>query len=338
VSAARGPAASPGTLLLTRSDVARVLTLRDCIAAVEQGFRLEGMGEIQPPSILGVHAAHGGLHVKAGFLGGERPCIVAKANANFPHNARRHGLPMIQGVVIVVDGDNGYPLAVMDSIEITIQRTGAATAVAAKYLARGSSRAAAIIGCGVQGRVQLCALREVLALERVTVHDLDRDAADRFVDWARDDLGLDARAARSAPDAVRDADVVVTCTSSTGMVLEDADVRPGVFVAAVGADNEHKWEIDPRLFPRSKVVVDNLNQCATIGDLHHAIEHRTMTREAIHGELGSIVAARKPGREHDDEITLFDSTGVALQDAVTAALILRRATERALGTRFDFFA
>jgi ornithine cyclodeaminase/alanine dehydrogenase len=133
---------APGTLLLTRADVASVLTLTECIAAVEQGFRLEGKGEIQPPSILGVHAPNGGLHVKAGFLELERPCIVAKVNANFPRNTGRHGLPTIQGVVIVVDGENGYPLAVMDSIEITIQRTGAATAVAAKYLARRESRSA----------------------------------------------------------------------------------------------------------------------------------------------------------------------------------------------------
>ena len=311
----------PGTLLLTRSDVARVLTLRECIAAVEEGFRLEGEGKLQPPSILGVHAPHGGLHVKAGFLGVERACIVAKANANFPHNARRHGLPTIQGVVIVVDGDCGYPLAVMDSIEITIQRTGAATAVAAKHLARRESRSAAIIGCGAQGRVQLRSLREVLALERVAAYDIDRGASDRFAGWVRDDLELDARAASSASDAAR-----------------DADVRPGVFVAAVGADNEHKWEIDPQLLARSRVVVDNLNQCAVIGDLHHAIEHGTMTREAVHSELGSVVAGTQPGRERDHEITVFDSTGIALQDAVTAALVLRRAAEQNLGTRFDFFA
>jgi len=329
---------APGTLLLTRSDVTRVLTLQECIAAVEEGFRLEGDGKLQSPSILGVHAPHGGLHVKAGFLGVERACIVAKANANFPHNATRHGLPTIQGVVIVVDGDNGYPLAVMDSIEITIQRTGAATAVAAKHLARRESRAAAIIGCGVQGRVQLQSLREVLGLERVAAYDIDRGASERFAGWVRNDLKLDARAASSVSDAAHDVDVVVTCTSSTRVVVEDADVRPGVFVAAVGADNEHKWEIDPRLLARSKVVVDNLNQCATIGDLHHAIEHGVMTRETIHSDLGSVVAAKKPGRERGDEITVFDSTGVALQDAVTAALVLRRAVDQKLGTRFDFFA
>jgi len=320
------------TLLLTRSDVARVLALPECIAAVEQGFRLEGEHAIPPSAILGVHAPNGGLHVKAGLVGS---FIVAKANANVPDNPKRHGLPTIQGVVLVVDADRGAPLAIMDSIEITIQRTGAATAVAAKYLARRESRTAAIIGCGVQGRIQLLALREVLPLERIAVHDIDRDAAARFVDWART-TGLDVNAASSAPDAVRDADVVVTCTSSSRAVLDAADIRPGTFVAAVGADNAHKSELDPRLFTRAKVVVDNLEQCATIGDLHHAIEHGTASRDTVHADLGSVVAAKRPGRENADEITVFDSTGVALQDAVTAVLVLRRATELGLGTQFAF--
>lgn len=332
------PRSSPGTLLLTRSDVARVLTLRECIAAVDEGFRLEGRGEIQPPSILGVHTPNGGLHVKAGYLGLDRPCIVAKVNANFPHNPRRNGLPTVQGVVIVVDGDDGYPLAIMDSIEITIQRTGAATAVAATYLARRESRRAAIIGCGVQGRVQLRSLLEVLELDAVAAYDIDAESRDRFAAWARDELKLEARAADSVADAVRDADVIATCTPSTHVVLHSADVRPGTFVAAVGADSEHKWEIDPGLFPRSKVVVDNLNQCASIGDLHHAIAQGRATRDAVHADLGSIAAGNKPGRESQDEITLFDSTGIALQDAVTGALVLRRAAAENLGQSFDLFA
>ena len=137
---------------------------------------------------------------------------------------------------------------------------------------------------------------------------------------------------------MRDADVVATCTPSTSFVLDSADVRPGMFVAAVGADNEHKWEIDPRVFSRAKVVVDNLNQCASIGDLHHAIEQGVVTRDAVHADLGSIAAGKKPGRESEDEITLFDSTGIALQDAVTGVLVLRRAAAEQLGTSFDLFA
>jgi ornithine cyclodeaminase/alanine dehydrogenase len=276
--------------------------------------------------------------VKAGYLGLDRPCIVAKVNANFPHNPKRHGLPTVQGVVIVVDADNGYPLAIMDSIEITIQRTGAATAVAAKYLARRASRRAAIIGCGVQGRVQLRSLVEVLPLNRVAAYDIDPESRDRFTDWVRTDLKLDASTANSVSEAVRDADVVATCTSATQFVLSSADVRPGMFIAAVGADNEHKWEIDPALFPRAKVVVDNLNQCASIGDLHHAIEMGAVTRDAVHADLGSVAAGKRPGRESDDEITLFDSTGIALQDAVTGVLVLRHSVARKLGRSFDLFA
>lgn len=328
---------TPGTLLLTRSDVARVLTLTECIAAVDEGFRLEGRGEIQPPSILGVHAPNGGLHVKAGYLGLDRPCIVAKVNANFPHNPRRHGLPTVQGVVIVVDGDNGYPLAIMDSIEITIQRTAAATAVAATYLARRESRRAAIVGCGVQGRAQLRSLLEVLRLDAVAAYDIDHEARDRFIVWAQGALQIEARAADSVADAVRDADVVATCTSATHFLLNSTDVRPGMFIAAVGADNEHKWEIDPGIFPTAKVVVDNLNQCATIGDLHHAIERGATTRDAVHADLGSIAAGKSPGRQSDDEITLFDSTGIALQDAVTAVLVLRQALAEKLGRSYDLF-
>ena len=129
-----------------------------------------------------------------------------------------------------------------------------------------------------------------------------------------------------------------SCTTATRYVLNSADVRPGMFIAAVGADNEHKWEIDPALFRRAKVVVDNLNQCASIGDLHHAIEAGTATRETVHADLGSVAAGKRLGRESQDEITLFDSTGIALQDAVTGVLVLRESVARRLGRSFDLFA
>ncbi len=125
-----------GTLLLTGREVATLLTIEDCMAAVEHAFNLHGQGKTSAPGILGVHARDGGFHIKAGFLELNRSYFAAKVNANFPHNAKRFGLPMIQGVVALCDGENGYPLALMDSIEITIQRTGAATGIAAKYLAR----------------------------------------------------------------------------------------------------------------------------------------------------------------------------------------------------------
>src|SRR5215211_5438174 len=151
-----------GTLLLKRSDIAALLSIEECMAAVEQSFRLYAEGKTAPPGILGIHARDGGFHIKAGLLELSRTYFAAKTNANFPQNMKRFGLPLIQGVIVLCDGENGYPLALMDSIEITIQRTGAATAVAAKYLARANSKVVTVCGCGNQGRISLRALKVVL--------------------------------------------------------------------------------------------------------------------------------------------------------------------------------
>src|SRR4029077_9736463 len=141
-----------GMRLLRRSDIESLLSLRDCIDAVDEIFRLQGEGKVPVPGILGVSATGGGLHVKAGLLPGNRNYFVAKLNANFPGNNARFGLPTIQGVIAVFDAQNGVPLAILDSIDITIKRTAAASAVAAKYLARKDSSVATICGCGQQGR------------------------------------------------------------------------------------------------------------------------------------------------------------------------------------------
>src|SRR5262245_29185031 len=146
---------SDGTLLLRRSDVARLVTLRECIDAVEKIFRWQGEGKVPAPGILGVKSAHGGLHIKAGLLGTDRSYLVAKLNTNFAGNTQQFGLPTIQGVIVLYDGENGRPLAVIDSIDITVKRTAAASAVAAKYLARPDSSIATVCGCGSQGQAQL---------------------------------------------------------------------------------------------------------------------------------------------------------------------------------------
>src|SRR5258708_7558825 len=149
---------SPGTLLLARADVAELLTLDECIGAVEDAFRQYGLGATPPPKVLSMPAADGGFHIKAALLGASPGYFAAKLNGNFFHNHQRFAMPNIQGLIVLCDASNGFPLAVMDSIEITILRTGAATAVAAKHLARPGSKTATICGCGNQGRVQLPAL------------------------------------------------------------------------------------------------------------------------------------------------------------------------------------
>lgn len=325
-----------GTLVLTRSDVAALLGIEECIAAVEQAFRSHAEGRTLPPGVLGIHARTGGFHIKAGLLDLNRSYFAAKTNANFPENARRFGLPLIQGVIVLCDAENGYPLAVMDSMEITIIRTGAATAVAAKYLARPDSTVATICGCGNQGRISLRAMTRVLPLKQVYAFDKEPTLSDSFASELSKEVGIDIKATNDLGWAARQSDVCVTCTPSKEFFLNREYIKPGSFVAAVGADNEEKQELDPRLLQASKVVVDLLDQCATIGDLHHALEQGLMTRAEVHAELGEVIAGKKPGRTSVDEIIVFDSTGTALQDVASAAIVYERAVASERGMRVDF--
>lgn len=328
---------APETLLLSRSDVAELLSLEECVAAVEEGFRLHARGETLAPAILGVAAEGGGFHVKAaGLRLRGRGYFAAKTNANFPGNPSRTGRPTIQGIVLLFDADDGAPLAALDSIEITLLRTAAATAAAAKRLARTDSRVATLCGCGEQGRVQLEAIALALTLERVQVHDADPERARSFASESGRRYRFGVEAADDLPAAVRASDVVVTCTPARGSLFGVEDVRPGTFLAAVGADSHGKQELDPRILARAKVVVDSLDQCAEIGELQHALAAGLLSREDVHAELAEVLDDRKPGRTSADEITVFDSTGTALEDVAAAAAVYEKAVAAGRGVRFVF--
>ncbi|HEX4599913.1 MAG TPA: ornithine cyclodeaminase family protein [Gemmatimonadales bacterium] len=311
--------------MLTRQDVAALLDLPACIAAVERAFRLHGEGRTAGPGVLGVPVTGGGFHIKAGVLELARPYFAAKTNANFPDNPERHGLPTIQGVIVLADATRGTPLAVMDSMEITTLRTAAATAVAARHLARRDAQIATIAGCGTQGRMQLRAIRTVCAVSRVYAYDRDRVVAERFARELAAELGIAVERTPDLPAAARASDVIVTCTPAREPILGPDDVRPGTFVAAVGADHPEKHEIAPALLAASRVVVDVLEQAATFGDLHHALAAGALTRADVHAELGAVVAGSKPGRRRAEETFVFDSTGMALQDVAAAAAVYERA-------------
>jgi alanine dehydrogenase len=313
------------TIVLTRRDVVDLLDLGTCIEAVEQAFRLHGEGRTDAPGVLGLHVPGGGFHIKAGVLRLARPYFAAKTNANFPGNPAHHGLPTIQGVIVLADAERGTPLAVIESGEITALRTAAATAVAAKYLARPDARTAAVIGCGVQGRIQLAATHRVRPLASVLACDSDAARAATFAREMSAALGIEIRAAADAAEAARSSDIVITCTPARAPILGPADVRPGTFVAAVGADNPEKSELAPALLRRATIVVDILDQAATMGDLHHALAAGAVRREDVHAELGEVVAGRKPGRRSPEEVIVFDSTGMALQDVAAAAAVYERA-------------
>ena len=288
----------------------------DYLDAVEQGFRAVHDGEAQVPPPWHIDGNGGGFHGKGASLRLDRLYIALKLNGNFPGNPQRNGLPTIQGAILLCDGENGSPLAIMDSIEVTLRRTAAATALAARFLARPDSSSILICGCGDQAAAQLDALREILPIDRVLAFDRDPARASRLVG---------AIPVVNLADAALASDVIVTCTTATEPFLGTDMVRPGTFVAAVGADAPHKSEISPELMATARVVADSVAQCSVVGDLHHALAAGTMRIEDVHTELAKLVAGTKSARTDDAQITLFDSTGLAVQDVASAVLIYQRA-------------
>jgi ornithine cyclodeaminase/alanine dehydrogenase-like protein (mu-crystallin family) len=296
---------------------------------------MAGRGEAPAPGILGYRTAAGGFHVKAAALELSRSYFAAKLNANFSANRQRFGLPTIQGIVALFDAENGCPLALMDSIEITLLRTAAATAVAARLLARPASAVALVCGCGAQGRIQLRALTRVLPIRRVLAYDVDRGSAERFAHELGSVLGIEVAAIEETGPALREADVAVTCSTSREAFLRREDVPAGLFLAAVGADAPDKQEIDPAILGAARLVVDSREQCAAIGELHHALEDGVLASPAEAAELAEVVVGARLGRQSADEVVVFDSTGVALGDVAAAAAVYEEAIRAGRGQAWD---
>ena len=325
-----------GTLLISRSDVQKFLSIEECIDAVESAFRMYAEGKASRPGVLAVHVAEGGFHTKAGSMQLGRNYFVAKTNANFPGNPKRSGLPTIQGIVMVSDADDGRLLALIDSIEITILRTGAATGVAARHLSKRKSRTMTVCGCGNQGRVSVNAVLAVRGIDKVFAYDIDESMRKSFAIDMQMQTGISVEPISDLSAATRQSDIIITCTTSTKPFLTSAHVRPGTFIAAVGADSEHKHEVDPALFSGGRIVTDLTDQSATIGDLHHALACGILRREDVYAELGDIVSGKMEGRRNDEDIIVFDSTGMALQDVAAAAIVYEKAVAGGFDRKMNF--
>jgi alanine dehydrogenase len=309
---------------LSRRAISRLATTRDYLSAMQTAFENLARGDFETPHVGHVSGVGGMFHIKSALRGGSPARTVIKVNANFPDNPLKYELPTIQGFVALFDAERGSVLALMDSIEITARRTAAATALAAKYLAKPGSRALAMIGCGVQAGYQVEALRDVAPIESIVYCDPRDAAAERFARRMRA-LGVRAQRAADARTAVRAADIVVTTTTSTRPVIGLADIAPGTFVAGVGADNPSKNELAADLMQASGVIVDSRAQASTMGDLHHAIAAGAMRAEDARGELAQLVAGTCAGRGDERERWVFDSTGLAIQDLAAAEMIHERA-------------
>ncbi len=324
------------TLILTRADIGRLMTQADWLNAVETGFRAAAAGDATSPPPMALEGSGGTFHAKGATIRLGRHYAALKLNGNFPDNPGTTGLPTIQGAVLLCDGETGTLLAVMDSIEVTLRRTAAATALAARHLARLDSSSVLLCGCGDQGAAQLAALREVLPLQRVLAWDRDFTRAQALADEIGD-AALEVEAIRELPAAEQGCDIIVTATTARAPFLLPSHVRHGTFIAAVGADSPDKSELHPELMRGACVVADVLAQCAVMGDLNHAIAAGSMRPGDVHAELAELVADTKPGRTFDEQVTIFDSTGTALEDVAAAAAIYERAS-REPGIRTVAFA
>lgn len=326
------------TLILNARDLARLMTPADYLSAVTRGFRALAAGHIESPAPLHLHAMGGGFHAKGAISRNAGAHAVVKINGNFPGNPEMRGLPTIQGVLVLSDGDNGRVLAIMDSAEITLRRTAAATALAAATCARPPSSVAAVCGAGVQGRAQLEAVTAVLPIRKVRVWDQDPEKARRYAADMAQALKLSIAAVESVEAAVTNADIILACTSARQAYLVPDAVRPGTFIAAVGAYHPEKCEIAPALMAKADVVTDVTAQCAAMGDLRHAIRAGAMAAEDVRAELGDLLTDRVEVTCGSGRIVVFDSTGTAAQDVASAAAIYKRAMAEGVGTRFDFTA
>lgn len=314
----------PDVLLITRGDIVRAMTTADFLVAVEQAFRAAAAGTGSSPPPMHLPAERGGFHAKGASISLERDYVAVKVNGNFPGNPAELGLPTIQGAIMLSDGSNGVLLAILDSIEVTLRRTAAASALAAKLLARPDSRSLLVCGCGAQGRAHVVALREVLPLEQCLIWDRNHQAAEAGAAELASAVHMNVTVVRDVKTAAISADVIACCTTAREPFLDVDLVKPGTFVAAVGADNPDKNEIAPSLMAGAKVVTDVTAQCAAMGDLHHAIAAGHMTDADVHAELGQVLVGAKSGRRSPEEVIIFDSTGTGLQDVAAAAAIHER--------------
>ena len=321
-------------VLLSDRDLQRLLRPETAIAALRETYAALADSRSDRGRSVGFTIEGGSIHVKSGLLPGSHLAFASKVNVNLPENAKLRGLPTIQGMVVVSDAKNGRPLAVMDSIALTGIRTAATAALAAQYGARRDSTRAAIIGCGAQARYQLEALRSVFALKTVRVFDIDTARAEAFAaTHSKSDCTVTPAA--NLRVAVAEADICITCTTSKSPVLaEDLDLKGG-FVAAVGADNPEKHEIAPGLMRRARILVDDLEACASGGDLNHALRSGAVSKERVHADLAELASGRKQGRLTADELVIFDSSGSGVQDVAAAWAAYQEAVRLGVGLRFD---
>ena len=326
------------TYLITQTHVRSALNITQAVESVESAFRAYGNGRAQMPPKSYLNFDKGDLRCMPGYL----PDLGLAAVKNVSVHPQNSGLPSVMATVTLVDPETGFPLAIMDGTHLTAMRTGAASGVATRYLAREDARVAGIVGAGHQAETQLAALLVTRpGIEKVLVADADPARAEAFARHCADEHGRDG-AVGSIEEVVRGSDVLTTLTPVRRPIVRAEWVQPGTHINAVGADAPGKQELEIAILQKAKIVVDSWTQSSHGGEINVAVARGLITHHDIHADIGQVVTGRKPGRQSADEITVFDSTGLAIQDVACAARVYRQVMEDASVRRqlhtIDFMA
>jgi len=327
------------TLLLNKDEVGSLIDLDAILAAVENGYRSFNSGLVVQPNFMAIElpGTHEGLDVKGGLdMGGGY--IALKSSSGGYDNNPKLGLPIGINTVLLFEAKTSALKCIMDGTWITGCRTGAAGAISVKYLARADAEKLCIIGAGKQARRQLLAIMRVRKLTEVLVWDAFPQYLDAYVKEISEETGLKIRKCTTAEEAVRGADIVVTTTRGrSGPIVKKEWIQPGTHIVAIGADMPDKQELSVDIFSGAKVANDSIDLCVRSGETHNAVEAGIIRKEDIYAEIGEIILGNKPGRENPDEVTIFDTVGMSIQDNVTAAMLYKGALEKGLGTGYEFF-
>ena len=319
-------------LLLTRQEIETLLPMSEAMAAVEAAFREHALGNVIMPLRTTIRV-HGGVNLgMPAYIGGDLDALGLKAVSVYNDNPARRGLPAVLATVLLNDAHSGALLAILDGSWLTAMRTGAASGVATRYLAREDARVATVLGAGVQGRTQLMAVCEARPIRQAYVYDLDQERSRGYAREMALRLGIEVVPATDLRQAVEAADVLCAATSAQEPVFPGVWLRPGTHVNGVGSHAPKARELDSETVRRSLLVVDNREAAlAEAGDILIPLQEGTIAESHIHGELGQVIAGQVAGRTAQEQVTLFKSVGLALQDVAAAARVYALACERGIG-------
>jgi alanine dehydrogenase len=322
-------------LFLSSADVEKVIDMKKVVDYVEIAFREKGLKKVQmpPKSYLYFTKYDGDLRTMPAYIESLDIASVKIVNSH-PLNPLKYNLPTVMATIVLIEPSTGKPLSIMDGTIITRYRTGAAAAVATKHLyGFGKSARVGIVGAGAMAPYTIEALLHVISITELKVHDIIFDKAKKLVEIVKEKFNVSAKAVASVYEATQDADIIITITPSRSPIVLASYIKEGVHINAMGADAPGKQELDPEILKKAKIVVDDYEQAIHSGEVNVPISQGIIKPSDIYAELGEIVAGLKKGREGDREITVFTSTGLAIQDTVTAWYVYQEAEKRGIGKK-----